>query len=264
MTHSGLSAERVLQLLEPILISILLIKLFHEQLQRRYPYFALYLFVFMLQALIPILAGVTFESNAYAYFYVVSQPLIWAVCFLLVMEIFDLVLAEFAGIRSAARLILKVLGTISVGISVATALPSLIKIGGGSQIMFRIYFVAMRTITIELVFMLATVQFILLKYRLTLPRNVVFYSIGYALFFSAFAVQAFVISIRPELVAITNVASTAVMCGCLVFWTLTLNRQGEAIEIAAGPKVSERERAELRARLTRLSDFIARLRKRGE
>ena len=63
MTPSGLSAERVLQLLEPILISILLIKLFHEQLQRRYPYFALYLFGFMLQTLIPILMGWRFESK---------------------------------------------------------------------------------------------------------------------------------------------------------------------------------------------------------
>jgi hypothetical protein len=130
--------------------------------------------------------------------------------------------------------------------------------------MFKIYFVAMRTIVIELLLVLATVQFVLLKYRLTLPRNVVFYSIGYALFFSAFAVQAFLISIRPELVAITNVAATAVMCGCLVFWSLTLNREGEAIEIAAGPKVSEHERAELRARLTNLSEFLGRLRKRGE
>ena len=71
MTHSGLSAERVVQLLEPILIAVLLIKLFHEQLQRRYPYFALYLFGFMLQTLIPILKGWPFDSNAYAYFYVV-------------------------------------------------------------------------------------------------------------------------------------------------------------------------------------------------
>jgi hypothetical protein len=263
MTHSGLSAERVLQLLEPILIAVLLIKLFHEQLQRRYPYFALYLFGFMLQTLIPILTGMKFDTNAYAYFYVVSQPLIWAFCFLLVMELFDLVLAEFNGIRSAARLILKVLGAISVGISVATALPSLLHIAGGSQTVFKVYFVAVRTIVIELLFVLATVQFVLLKYRLTLPQNVVFYSIGYALFFSAFAVQAFVISERPELVAMTNVASTAVMCACLVFWSATLDRQGEAVEIAAGPKVSEHERAELRARLTQLSDFIAHLRKRG-
>ena len=177
------------------------------------------------------------------------------------MELFDLVLAEFNGIRSAARLIVKVLGTISVGISVATALPSLIRIGGGSQTMLQISFVAMRTIIIELLFVLATVQFVLLKYRLTLPRNVVFYSIGYALFFSAFAVQAFLISIRPELVPATNVAAISVSCGCLVFWSVTLDRQGEAVEIAAGLKVSEHERAELRARLTQLSEFLAHLRK---
>jgi hypothetical protein len=264
MTHSGLSAERVLQLLEPILIAVLLMKLFHEQLQRRYPYFALYLFGFMLQTLIPILKGWKFDTNAYAYFYFASQPLIWAFGFLLIMELFGLVLAEFNGIRSAARLIVKVLGTISVGVSVATALPALIRIGGGSQTMLQISFVAMRTIIIELLFFLATVQFVLLKYRLTLPRNVVFYSIGYALFFSAFAVQAFLISIRPELVAATNVAAISVSCGCLLFWSVALDREGEAVEIAAGPKVSEHERAELRARLTQLSDFVAHLRKRGD
>jgi len=262
MTHSGLSAERALQLLEPILAATLLIKLFHEQLHRKYRRFSVYLLFTVLQALIPVILELEVDTNAYGWFYFLSQPLVWGFGFFIVLELFDLVLAEFKGIRSAARLILKVLAGVSVAISVGTALPSVLKNVHDPQRVIRLYFVAQRTIVIELLFVLAAVQFVLLKYRLTLPRNTVYYSIGYALYFTAFAVQAFFISeLGPGLSEVTNVAAISVSSGCLLFWILALNRHGEAIQIAAGPKVSEHERAELRARLIQISEFVTSVRK---
>lgn len=263
MTDSGPSAERVLQLVEPTLVAFLLLKLIYEQLQRRYRYFTLYLLASITQSVTPIIFGWRLDTSAYSWFYALSEPVMWSMAFLLVMELFDLVLAEFPGIRSAARLIVKILAPISIAVSAATALPSVFRIKGPAQVL-RMYFVAQRTITIELLLLLGAVQFVLLRYRLTLPRNTIFYSIGYALFFTAFAVQAgFISEGGPTFVQITNVVGMSVSCGCLVFWTLMLNRRGESIEIAAGPKVSENEKAELRARLTQVSEFFTRLRSGG-
>ncbi len=154
MTQSGLSAESVLQLLEPVVTLLLLAKLIVQRLHRRYRYFTIYLLASVLQAFIPLAVRWRLDSKAYGLFYFLSEPVIWTLCYLVVLELFDLILAEFPGIRSAARLIVKILVPVSILISIATALPSVFRLMGPDHIL-RLYFVAQRTIIIELLLLLA-------------------------------------------------------------------------------------------------------------
>ena len=53
-----------------------------------------YLLLSVLQSLIPVILRMGVDTNAYGWFYFFSQPLVWGFGFLIVLELFDLVLTR--------------------------------------------------------------------------------------------------------------------------------------------------------------------------
>jgi hypothetical protein len=257
--------EHLVEILEPTSILLLLIVLFWNGLQKHYPFFSLYLLFSLLQDVIPLAYGLPLNTNAYAKLFFISEPIFWVLLCLILLELFDLTFADFPGIRSAGRLSLSVAISAAIMIALLTAIPSLIRVHDGDR-MLRLYLVIERSVIIVALLMIAALQFLMVHYRLRLPRNTVLYSVTYAAYFAAQAVQDFLISEGgSRFSAACNVIGMSINVACLLFLALYLNRAGTSVHIVAGPKVPMQERDRLRKELEQVSKLLTGVRswKRG-
>jgi hypothetical protein len=257
-------AEWILQYVEPTAIVVLLIRLAWQGLIRRYKYFTGYLAVSLLQVVIPLALGLPFDSNVYAWFYFLTEPVIWLSYSLVVLELFDHVFKDFPGIRSAGRLAVKIAVPIAIIAAALTALPSIFHLVGASSLL-RLYLVVERSVMVVILLVLAAVQALLLRYGLRLPKNTVYYSLGFGVFFGVLAAQEFFVSeLGMQFAMLTNTITIALAVACLLFWTLTLTREGEAVQVTAGPRISEDQREHLREQLMSVNNLVTRLKKPKE
>lgn len=179
---------------------------------------------------------------------------------LILLELFDLTFADFPGIRSAGRLSLTIAITAALVIALLTAVPSVIHLHGGNRLL-RLYLIVERSVIIVVLLMVAALQFLMVHYRLRLPRNTVLYSATYAVYFSIQALQDFVISeLGSRFSATGNVVGTSINVICLLFLAFSLNRAGISVRIEAGPRLSADERMRLRSELESVNDLVARIR----
>lgn len=253
------SAESILQYVEPTAVVVLLVRLFWQGLIRRYKYFSAYLVISLCQVAIPLAFGLSFDSDAYAKFYFFTEPVIWLAYLLVVLELFDHVFKDFPGIRSAGKLAVKIAVPAAIAAAALTALPSIFHLAGASRLL-RLYLVVERSVMVIILLVLAAVQTLLLRYGLRLPRNTVRYSLGYAIFFGVLAAQGFFLSeLGMQFATLTNTITITLAVACLLFWAFTLTREGEAVQVTAGPSLSEEQRRHLRNQLMNASNFITRL-----
>jgi hypothetical protein len=252
--------EHFVEFVEPAAILLLLLRLFWDRLHTTYRYFSLYLLFSLIQDLIPLVFGLRLNTNAYATVFFVSEPFLWILLCLILFELFDLTFADFPGIRSAGRLSLTVAVSAAFVIALLTAIPSFIRLHEVDRVL-RLYLIIERSVIIVALLMIAALQFLMVHFRLHLPRNTVLYSATYAVYFSVQALQDFVISeLGSRFSATGNIAGMSINVACLLFLALSLNRNGMSVRIVAGPKLSSQERERLRTELESVSDLVARLR----
>jgi hypothetical protein len=248
--------EHFAEVLEPASILLLLIVLFWNGLQRRYPFFLLYLLFSLLQDVIPLAYGMPLNTNAYAKLFFISEPIFWVLLCLILLELFDLTFADFPGIRSAGRLLLSIAISAAMVVALLTAIPSLVRLHDGDR-MLRLYLVLERSVIIVALLMIAALQFLMVHYRLRLPRNTVLYSVTYAVYFASQAFQDFLISEGgSRFSAACNVIGMSINVACLLFLAFSLNRAGTSVHIVAGPRLPMQERDRLRRELEQVSKRV--------
>ncbi len=90
-----------------VLDLLLLGKLWQLGLVRRYRMLSIYLVFSFFRSVASVYLRQTgtrlFGFNGYAFLYVYTQPLLWALFFLLILELYSLILEDFPGIRSLGR-----------------------------------------------------------------------------------------------------------------------------------------------------------------
>jgi hypothetical protein len=249
--------EHFMEILEPASILLLVIVLFWNGLQKHYPFFSLYLLFSLVQDVIPLAYGLALNTNAYAKLFFSSEPIFWALLCLIVRELFDLTFADFPGIRSAGRLSLSIAIAAAIVIAMLTAIPTLIRLHDGDR-MLRLYLVIERSVIIVALLMIAALQFLMVHYRLRLPRNTVLYSVTYAVYFASLAVQDFLISEGgSRFTAACNIIGMSINVACLLFLGFSLNRAGTSVRVIAGPKLPIEERDRLRRELEHVSKLVS-------
>lgn len=253
------SIEQVFRYLEPGSLAFLILRLIGQGLVTRYKAFAAYLLIWLCQDVLPLLFGWSLASDAYARFFFLSEPCEWVFSCLVLLELFDLTSTGFPGIRSAGKLLLTIAILVGVFAATGTAIPTLIyrRDGGGMLLLFS---VIERSVMLVTLVLLGALQYLVLHYRLQLPRNTVVYGFTYAAYFTTRALQAFVVSeLGPGYSAIANVAAMAIDVGCLLVWAFALTGDGVTSEVVAGPKLSDKEKARLRNQLASLNEAIGRI-----
>jgi hypothetical protein len=255
--------EHALQILEPALIAVLLARIVSQKLLRLYPAFALYLAIWVFQDIAPVALGLNLSGDRYAYFFFISEPLVWIFSYLVLIELFDLTFVDFPGIRSAGRLLLYGAIGLSAGIAMLTALPTILHLHGADW-PYTLYMVIERSVMILSLVSLGALQVMMARAGLQLSENTVRYSRVYAIHFAARALQVFVFGqLDRALVSFGNIALSFIDIGCLLYLSVTLTRDGVQAQTAPGPRLSERERRELRERVETLDDMLGNLRRKG-
>jgi hypothetical protein len=219
---------------------VLFVHLRREGLQRTYRFFSVFVVFSVLRALTlmsaaPLAKLVTgnsserFGLNVYGWTWMLTEPVEWTLYILIVLELYGLVLQKYPGIASLGR------WAIFAGLGIALAITAL-TLSADSSNPYEIFstgghmvMVAGRGIASSLVIFLLLITAFLSMYPVPLSRNVVVYSIVYAVYFLN---TSMVFLVRNVVGAGTrdavNTIGGAVSVICLGVWIRYLNRAGEA------------------------------------
>jgi hypothetical protein len=224
------SIESVLWFAAIACYAILLARMVISRLHLVYRSFFLYLLFRLGRSLL--LAGLDRRSSAYGWVYLGTEPFIWVLYILVVLELFTIVLRDYPGIQTLSRRVLAAGLAISAAVAVATLLPDLGHPAERYPIL-RIMYVAERVVMSSLVVFFAILTAFLVWCPVPLNRNVVVYCAGYSLYFISATMGLFVRNIAGE--AVTRITSTVLLgfgVVCLMAWIALLNRQGETKRVS--------------------------------
>jgi hypothetical protein len=224
------------------LLIVLILRLWAAGLHRVYPFFFSYLLADLLQTLI--LSAVPFKGGAYPSIWVVSEGIIAGYYALIVVELYRVVLRELPGIATISRRYIT--GTVAVA-SLGSLL--LLYLEETPRNYVSTFFVIERAIVFSLVIFILLVSAFLAYYPIPLSRNVVIYSIGYAVYFLTKATALFVRTLGHYVMPQISTVLMTVSSVCLLFWAFTLNRRGELNTMVVGHKWNREDETRLLSKL---------------
>src|SRR5579863_8950268 len=110
------------------------------------------------------------HSNLYAWFFIFSTSVLWILAYLVVLELYRLILEDYPGIASVGRKAVTWCLGLAVIVSIAYAIPDLTKAQGPFPII-PVYVIVERSTVLGLLLFLVLIQLFLLHYRLRLSPN---------------------------------------------------------------------------------------------
>jgi hypothetical protein len=251
------SLSTVLQYLTFVQIGsylLLLTKLFRSTLWQKYRYFTFYLIFEALR--VPLMSLIPRQTNAYALTYFGTQPIIWVLFVLIVLELFQLVLRNHVGIASLGRKALSVSLGASAIVSVSTLLLDLQRKTADSAILYNFMLLERLVMMSLLVLVLCLIGF-LSYFPVPLTRNVRVHACVFAAFFAVRTTLLFVRTwFGPETLLVLNTAAYSAMIACLLAWFWLLTPEGELAPKRAKP--SSDSEARLLAQLDALNETLLR------
>jgi hypothetical protein len=219
--------------------AVLYVRLRRQGLERVYRVFAAYLLFRAARSVALTLAPFAwytaqhrpyerFANNVYAWTWTLTEPAVWVLHVLVVLELYSLVLQNYKGIASMGR------WAVFAGLGIAVTLSSVTlssELAHSAQhyAVLRSYYVVSRGLDASLVIFLLFITAFLAWFPVPLNRNVVLYSLVYALYFITGTLTDLAINLRG--VAAWNavyIAVNLVDLLCLGVWIALLNRAGES------------------------------------
>jgi hypothetical protein len=197
-------------------------------------------------------------NNVYAWGWVLTEPVILFLQVLVVLELYSLVFQNYKGIASLGR------WTVLAGLTIAVALSSLTLPAELSQsrerfTVLRWYFVVGRGLDASLVIFLLLITAFLAWFPVPLNRNVILYSMVYALYFitatlSQLAYNLLGIAARNAV----DAAHDGMELLCLGLWIAFLNRTGEERKVVALHAWTPQREEHLMGQLAAINGSLAR------
>jgi hypothetical protein len=169
-----------------------------------------------------------FANNVYAWLWALTEPLVWIMQVLVVLELYSLVLRNHKGIASFGRWAVLAGLTIAILLSSVT-LPAELSHSAEKYTALRCYSLINRGLDASLVIFLLIITAFLAWFPVPLSRNVVLYSMVYALYFIVGTLLALANNLGgPATWQAVSLAITGLDLVCLGIWIAFLNRAGEA------------------------------------
>lgn len=212
--------------------ALLLVKMLTTRLFRIYRFFAVFLAAEVLQFLL--LLPFAPNRSVYARIWAFSDPLLWLLHILIVLELYRLVLADYKGLASLGRWTFMAAVAIAVAISIVSLSPDL---SNTSEVYRRLLYlsVVQRGIYSSVALFLLLITLFLAWYPIPLNRNTVTFAIGYAVYFLGQAAALFVRNISgPEVTRNVSTAMLAIHCCVFVLWLIYLDQAGQAKKVVLG------------------------------
>ncbi|HXN49851.1 MAG TPA: hypothetical protein VN893_24580 [Bryobacteraceae bacterium] len=197
-------------------------------------------------------------NNVYAWVWVLLEPPMWILHILVVLELYSLVLQNYKGIASMGRWAVFAGLTVAVVLSCAT-LPAEMSHSAEHYTLLRWAFVASRGVHASLVIFLLFITAFLAWFPVPLNRNVVLYSMVYALYFitDTLAQMAYNLLGLAGRNAV-NFANDGMELLCLWVWIVFLNRAGEAKPVIIGHAWTAQHEDELMGQLAAINTSLTR------
>lgn len=235
-----------------LLIPAVVLRIWAAGIQRTYPLFTAYLIVSFGQLLV--LSNIRYSSRAYGYAYVFSELLVVSFYVLVVLELYSKVLEPLSGVASLARQYAG--GAICIAALVSVALLYFEPSGRNLVVQFLVF---ERVMIFSLVLFVLSIIGFLTYFPVSLNRNVIVYTTGYAVFFLAKAASFFARNIHALDYRLVDQIHLAVNDLCLLFWALYLNRAGEFIKMTIGHWTNPRDEQRVMQQLDAINRTLARL-----
>jgi hypothetical protein len=235
-----------------VLLPLLILRIWLCGLLRKYPFFSAYLAMSLAQ----IVASevIPYSSRAYGYVYVFSEMLIVGLYVLVVLELYSKVLAPLSGVASIAQ-------KYTVGAICVAALVSicLLYFEAAARNLVQQFLVFERVMIFSLVLFVLFIVGFLTYFPVSLSRNVLVYSTGYAVFFLAKAASIFARNSHLLSGQVIDQIHMTVNDLCLVFWVACLNRAGEVAKITIGHRTNPGDEQRVMQQLDSINRTLARL-----
>jgi hypothetical protein len=244
-------AEFALLLLQHLILAGLVLRVIVTGLFRTYPYFFGYLLVASLQALI--LAFLSPGSPSYEYPWMITQALLTCSGVFVLLELYALVLRDLRGIASTSRRYLKICLGLAISASLLLLLVENAPIGPITAFMV----IDRALVTSMLIFLLLLTAF-MVYYPIPINRNLVVYSIGYAVYFLTKASSLLMLNthyawIRPFAFLVITACTVS-----MLFWLVGLRSEGAEREMTIGHRWNRENQDELLAQLKAINASLLR------
>ena len=227
-------------LLATVVQALWVFRIWRLGLTRRYPVLFSFLLSTLAFSLISVLliqfnvqtsAGV--NRPLYSWFWVVTQPIMWTLSFCVIVEMYNRILVDFAGLRRLGQLTMYLASG-----AVATLLLSMIFLETSLQTWRRFWFYHEGTVYVGLTLLCLLLVSFALFFHLKTPRNV---RILFGVFGLIFATQAFMRMLGSEwgddYVRLRDLAVPIISVVCLGVGAFAFSKAGERDGEMAVPKL---------------------------
>jgi hypothetical protein len=259
MATSGfLSIERLLWLVGILLPLALFGRLFRLKLTRNYRLFLAYLLFDAARSLVSWFYSP--GSDFFRNLWLSTEPIIWVMYVLVVLELCSLVFKDYRGIHALGRWIIYGSSVISVLVSIITVLPTWRH---STDAVFSVprYLMIERGIDFAIVLLLLLLLAFLVLFPIQLSRNVIVHSILYAIFFMSNSMGILIVNLTGYRLSITvSTCLMGVSVLCMVGWLILMSREGEQKIIAIRHPVAVDE-TRLVAQLAEINATLMRAKK---
>lgn len=240
--------------------TLLLARLVHLRLARRYMAFALMQVISLLQG--GLLFSFRSNPGLYGWSYTCSHALLSIIYFAVLAELFSQVLKEYPGIANLGRTLVGFSLPISLAVSVALAYPAWGR-GWSWSSGLSIFYWSQRTVLVSVCLFLASLAILLFWYPIRVPRNTVVYFLGYGLLF---AIKAAILVALNEFgtqyVGLFGAIGMWVSAVVMIFLALALRREIADQVVVVQPRWGDLQEDRMRGQLKELNTSLYRLVKR--
>jgi hypothetical protein len=253
--HRLSSVQQILLVVQSAAEVFLVIRFWWTGLYRVYVYFFAYLVANVVQS--AVLGSVPYSGVFYRYAWTVTEFLINCCLALTVLELYSIVLKDHPGIASLSRRYIKV--TLGLAVVVSLMLLPLEKVPKGVVVASLIFERA--TLSSLAIFVLLMAAF-LAYYPVQLSRNVIFYSIGYAVYFLTKATARLIENLSNHWYAEFDILFVGVSTACMLLWLFTISRKGETKTAVIGHRWKRADEERLLAQLKAINASLSRSRQK--
>jgi hypothetical protein len=216
--------ERLLWYLQTGLSAILIWRFFHLKLARPYRFFVAYLVLQTLRFFVVL--ALNANRALYGTIWKITEPMVWVLYILLVLEVCFLVFKEYRGIYTLGRWAIFGSLIVAVFLSVFTLLRTGIS---ANDSWVQPYLMVERGIDFALVILLLLIVAFLVLLPIPLSRNATIHSVLYAIYFLSNSLGILIVNLKGYGMRGTMSASLmGVSTLCLVGWLVLLDREGES------------------------------------
>ncbi|MGE5488007.1 MAG: hypothetical protein ACM3ZB_09345 [bacterium] len=228
-------------------------RMWRSGLHARYRFFFVFVLFRVIRAIA--LASVPFQRNTYSWIWFGTQPVLWILYILVLLELYGLVLGNYKGLATFGRWV------VTAGLTAALIISSLTvgaDLGGGgweSYPVLRYWSAIDRAVQSGLVIFLLIITAFLAIYPVTLSRNVLVHCVVYAIYFISGAAAMLVrnISASDFVQQAANVVMSGATLACIIAWLVLLNRKGEEIKVARRPQWRPEDEEQLMRQLASIN-----------